>query len=93
VYFNLYKDKGYEFVYNFDVPFDNNLAKHDIRMAQVQQKVIGGFRSSAGEQLYLDCSQKRSTCLGCSLAGVKRYSLFPCFQFGSANLVITGSAT
>ncbi len=47
-----YRDDVLRFTVDFAVPFDNNLAERDIRMAKLQQKISGCWRTLAGAETF-----------------------------------------
>lgn len=49
-----YKQNHIYFIYDFEVPFDNNLSESDIRVFKTKTKVSGGFRSLEGAQYFAD---------------------------------------
>ncbi|MGO9902754.1 MAG: IS66 family transposase [Solirubrobacteraceae bacterium] len=55
------EDDALRFAHDFRVPFTNNLAEQDIRMAKLQLKISGCWRTDTGAQRYLKIRSYLST--------------------------------
>lgn len=57
-----YKENHLLFLYDFSVPFDNNLSERDLRHVKSKIKISGCFRSLDGLQNYLNIKSIIGTC-------------------------------
>ena len=67
-----YKNNHLLFIYDFNMPFDNNMAERDLRHVKSKQKISGCFRSDEGQQSYLDI---KSVILSCKKQCIDFYDI------------------
>jgi len=60
---NNYKEAVIDYIFDFNKPFDNNLAERDVRMMKVKQKISGTFRSNKGAQRFCEIRSFISTAI------------------------------
>lgn len=57
-----YKENHLMFLYDFSMPFSNNLSERDLRHVKTKQKISGCFREMISMQKYLDIKSIIGTC-------------------------------
>lgn len=70
-----YEDDVLRFMVDKDVPFTNNQGENDLRMAKVQQKISGCFRSEYGAEMFFGLRSYLSSCKKQGVSGSTALSL------------------
>ena len=59
---NKYRKNHLLFMYDFDVPFENNMSERDLRKCKNRQKMAGGFRNEDGISMFCNIMSIVETC-------------------------------